>query len=64
MTWAAERVPPRAAKLAGKHTPTTQKRVAPLDCFRRASSKGMPRHAYGRWALIVEGVIGFITYML
>ena len=43
---------------------TTQKRVAPLDCFRRASSKGMPRHAYGRWALIVEGVIGFITYML
>ena len=32
--------------------PSTQKRVAPLYCFWRASSKGMPRHAYGRWALI------------
>ena len=26
--------------------------VAPVDCIWRASSKGMPRHAYGRWALI------------
>ena len=35
-----------------KKYPTTQKRVAPLYCFWRASSKGMPRHAYGRWTLI------------
>ena len=32
----------------------TQHMVAPLICIWRASSKGMPRHAYRRWALILH----------
>ena len=43
---------PPAEFFEGELPPPTQKRVAPLYCFWRASSKGMPRHAYGRWALI------------
>ena len=53
ITWAAERVPPRAAKSAGKQPrpPSWGLRVS-LEWIRHTSSKGMPRHAHRRWALV------------
>ena len=52
ITWAAERVPPRAAKPAGKHPDHLAKVWAPCGAIWHTSSKGMPRHAHRRWALI------------
>ena len=54
ITWAAERVPPRAAKSAGKQPRPPRGGVgASEECIRHTSSKGMPRHAYGRWAVML-----------
>ena len=52
ITWAAERVPPRAAKTAGNHPDHLAKVWAPCGAIWHTSSKGMPRHAHRRWALI------------
>ena len=61
ITWAAERVPPRAAKTAGKHPDHLGKRKSQwkgfairervYSLFWHTSSKGMPRHAHRRLAL-------------
>ena len=52
ITRAAERVPPRAAKSAGKHPDHLADKFAPCGAIWHTSSKGMPRHAHGRWALM------------
>ena len=53
ITWAAERVPPRAAKTAGKHPDHLAGECASVKGICYTSSKGMPRHAHGRWALML-----------
>ena len=52
ITWAAERVPPRAAKPAGKHPDHLGECGGVDEGICHTSSKGMPRHAHGRWALM------------
>ena len=53
ITWAAERVPPRAAKTAGKHPDHLEVGGGVAKSICHTSSKGMPRHAHGRWALML-----------
>ena len=53
ITWAAERVPPRAAKPAGNHPDHLGDGGGVGEGIMHTSSKGMPRHAYGRWALML-----------
>ena len=54
ITWAAVRVPPRAAKSAGKQPRPPRGHAGASEWWiRHTSSKGMPRHAYGRWAIML-----------
>ena len=54
ITRAAERVPPRAAKTAGKHPDHLGDGGGVVERIIHTSSKGMPRHAHRRWALMLD----------
>ena len=56
ITWAAERVPPRAAKTAGNHPDHLEVGGEVGEWISHTSSKGMPRHAHRRWALMLHCV--------